>query len=244
MSSASTKRISTDSAPADPLDALLGRFDVLVTAIETLAGELKAVAQRLLQEAESKSIQSTVASSVDLLDSSAWVKELEASAAFSAREAERVSLQSENLLEFANSDTRKSFDVSACSSGCYRSQWLPSQYSLEQVLVQALKAKHKFGSASKSAAKGIGIQAGSVLRIRLPPRRGSSLLEVRALFIRRLTRLSESLLVHQFDDERAERLQLRRRRYRLAGTSDFMRLATCLRYCRRPLDLARHWQAC
>ena len=87
MSSASTKRISTDSAPADPLDTLLGRFDVLVTAIETLAGELKAVAQRLLQEAESKSIQSTVASSVDLLDSSAWVKELEASAAFSAREA-------------------------------------------------------------------------------------------------------------------------------------------------------------
>ncbi len=87
MSSASTKRISTDSAPADPLDALLGRFDVLVTAIETLAGELKAVAQRLLQEAESKSIQSTVASSVDLLDSSAWVKELEASAAFSARQA-------------------------------------------------------------------------------------------------------------------------------------------------------------
>jgi hypothetical protein len=86
MSSASTKRISTDSAPADPLDTLLGRFDVMVTAIETLAGELKAVAQRLLREAESKSIQSTVAS-VDLLDSSAWVKELEASAAFSAREA-------------------------------------------------------------------------------------------------------------------------------------------------------------
>jgi hypothetical protein len=94
--------------------------DVLVTAIETLAGELEAVAQRLLQEAESKSIQSTVASSVYLLDSSAWVKELEASAAFSAREAERVSLRSENLLEFANSDTRKSFDVRACSSGCYR----------------------------------------------------------------------------------------------------------------------------
>jgi hypothetical protein len=113
MSSASTKRISTDSAPADPLDTLLGRFDVLVTAIETLAGDLEAVAQRLLQEAASKSIQSTVASSVDLLDSSAWVKELEASAAFSAREAERVSLQSENLLEFANSDTRKSFDVRA-----------------------------------------------------------------------------------------------------------------------------------
>ena len=113
MSSASTKRISTDSAPADPLDALLGRFDVLVTAIETLAGELEAVAQRLLQEAESKSIQSTVASSVDLLDSSAWVKELEASAAFSAREAERVSLQSRNLLDFANTKTRKSFDVSA-----------------------------------------------------------------------------------------------------------------------------------
>ena len=112
MSSASTKRISTDSAPADPLDTLLGRFDVLVTAIETLAGELKAVAQRLLQEAESKSIQSTVASSVDLLDSSAWVKELEASAAFSAREAERVSLQSRNLLDFANTKTRKSFDVS------------------------------------------------------------------------------------------------------------------------------------
>ena len=37
--------------------------------------------------------------------------------------------------------------------------------------MQALKAKHKFGSASKSAAKGIGIQAGSMLRIRLPPRR-------------------------------------------------------------------------
>jgi len=113
MSSASTKRISTDSAPADPLDALLGRFDVLVTAIETLAGELKAVAQRLLQEAESKSIQSTVASSVDLLDSSAWVKELEASAAFSAREAERVSLQSRDLFDFANTETRKSFYVSA-----------------------------------------------------------------------------------------------------------------------------------
>ena len=182
MSSASTKRISTDSAPADPLDTLLGRFDVLVTAIETLAGELEAVAQRLLQEAESKSIQSTVASSVDLLDSSAWVKELEASAAFSAREAERVSLQSRNLIDFANTETRKSFDVSASSSGCYRSQWLPSQCSLEQVLVQALKAKHKFGSASKSAAKGIGIQAGSVLRIRFPPRRGSSLLEVPSPF--------------------------------------------------------------
>lgn len=116
MSSASTKRISTDSAPADPLDTLLGRFDVLVTAIETLAGELKAVARRLLQEVESKSIQSTVASSVDLLDSSAWVKELEASAAFSAREAERFSLRSRDLLELANGDTRKSFDVSAKQS--------------------------------------------------------------------------------------------------------------------------------
>ena len=120
MSSASTKRISTDSAPADPLDTLLGRFDVLVTAIETLAGELKAVARRLLQEVESKSvslsIQSTVASSVDLPDSSAWVKELEASAAFSAREAERFSLRSRDLLDLANGDTRKSFDVSAKQS--------------------------------------------------------------------------------------------------------------------------------
>ena len=129
MSSASTKRISTDSAPADQLDALLGRFDVLVTAIETLAGELEAVAQRLLQEAESKSIQSAVASSVDLLDSSAWVKELEASAAFSAREAGICACACWDAARDAHSEARDALEAGVDEAREYKIWFASREWS-------------------------------------------------------------------------------------------------------------------